>query len=918
MKKQIIILFLLLIHQFIIAQNDEKINLNLENNTLQEAINKIESVSKYKFFYIDEWVSTSNETYNNQYINETIDTVLIDILKKTNLNFYIDHSSIILTKNSIIYDKIPEAILVEKTIEVEEVKTVTPVFNKQYSNSRKSSDKILMIGKEIKNSNSQYFILKGTVKNIKTKEPLVNIVIRTTDKSSNSITDLDGNFTLRLKNGLNQIETKAVNFESEEFKIMMYNNGKLDISLAESINFLNEVVLTGKEKEILNTTTTGVTTITSEEIKSVPMVLGERDILKVATIIPGVKNVGEGSSGFNVRGGKEDQNLFLLDDVVLYNPAHFFGFFSAINAYTIKSADIYKGSIPTQFGGKLSSVFDISTKKGNTEKFSGEGGIGPVTSNLTISTPIVKDKSSLLVGARATYSGWILRTLKKSELQNSKASFYDAIVKYNHSINDNNDIETTFYYSDDEFNISTDSLNHYTNSLATIKWKHQMNENTRFVLNFSNSQYKFNIDYQNGTNKSFNYGYKLNDSQMQLKFVSKFREKHSFQYGISSKIYKLDAGNISGSNPNTLIIPQQLEREKGLESGVYFTDVFTVNEKLSVNFGARLSIFNSLGEKNQNIYENGVPKSIATLIETKVYGKNDFIKTYTGLEPRISAKYSLNESLSVKASYDRTYQYLHLLSSNTTQSPLDRWKMSDLNVKPQSANQYSLGLYKNYKENIYQVSVEGYYKRLNNILDYKVGAELVLNEHVETELLQGKGKAYGIEFLVKKQLGRLNGWIGYTYSRTFIKLDGNFNEEKVNNGEFFAANYDKPHDFSGIFNYRLTKRYSFSANLIYQTGRPITYPVGKYVFGNAEYTLYSDRNKFRIPDYYRVDLGVNIEGNHKLKKLAHSFWNISVYNVLGRNNPYSIFFVTKEGEIKAYKTSIFAIPIPTITYNFKF
>ena len=918
MKKQIIILFLLLIHQFIISQNDEKINLNLENNTLQEAINKIESVSKYKFFYIDEWVSTSNETYNNQYINETIDTVLIDILKKTNLNFYIDHSSIILTKNSIIYDKIPEAILVEKTIEVEEVKTVTPVFNKQYSNSRKSSDKILMIGKEIKNSNSQYFILKGTVKNIKTKEPLVNIVIRTTDKSSNSITDLDGNFTLRLKNGLNQIETKAVNFESEEFKIMMYNNGKLDISLAESINFLNEVVLTGKEKEILNTTTTGVTTITSEEIKSVPMVLGERDILKVATIIPGVKNVGEGSSGFNVRGGKEDQNLFLLDDVVLYNPAHFFGFFSAINAYTIKSADIYKGSIPTQFGGKLSSVFDISTKKGNTEKFSGEGGIGPVTSNLTISTPIVKDKSSLLVGARATYSGWILRSLKKSELQNSKASFYDAIVKYNHSINDNNDIETTFYYSDDEFNISTDSLNHYTNSLATIKWKHQMNENTRFVLNFSNSQYKFNIDYQNGTNKSFNYGYKLNDSQMQLKFVSKFREKHSFQYGISSKIYKLDAGNISGSNPNTLIIPQQLEREKGLESGVYFTDVFTVNEKLSVNFGARLSIFNSLGEKNQNIYENGVPKSIATLIETKVYGKNDFIKTYTGLEPRISAKYSLNESLSVKASYDRTYQYLHLLSSNTTQSPLDRWKMSDLNVKPQSANQYSLGLYKNYKENIYQVSVEGYYKRLNNILDYKVGAELVLNEHVETELLQGKGKAYGIEFLVKKQLGRLNGWIGYTYSRTFIKLDGNFNEEKVNNGEFFAANYDKPHDFSGIFNYRLTKRYSFSANLIYQTGRPITYPVGKYVFGNAEYTLYSDRNKFRIPDYYRVDLGVNIEGNHKLKKLAHSFWNISVYNVLGRNNPYSIFFVTKEGEIKAYKTSIFAIPIPTITYNFKF
>jgi hypothetical protein len=883
-----------------------------------EGLNKIESKTNYKFYYIDEWILSSDEVLNNNFIDTPIEDVLNEIFKNTNLNFFIDNSKIIITKNSIVYDKIPETQIIEETIEIEKQQKLTPIFNNKYSNSRKKSDKIIIVGKETKNSKNQYYILSGVIKNIKTNEPLSNIVIRTIDKTSNAVTDINGKFNLKLKNGLNQIETKAINFITEEFNIMMYNNGKIDLDLVESINFLDEVTLTGKEKEVLNTTTTGVTTITSEEIKSVPMVLGERDILKVATIIPGIKSVGEGSSGFNVRGGKEDQNLFLLDDVVLYNPAHFFGFFSAINAYTIKTADIYKGSIPTQFGGKLSSVFDISTKKGNKEKLSGEGGVGPVTSNITVSTPIIKDKSSLLIGGRATYSGWILRSIKKSELQNSKASFYDAIVKYNHILNEKNELETTFYYSDDEFNISTDSLNHYTNSLATVKWKHEMNENTRFVLNLSNSQYKFNIDYQNGANTSFDYGYKLNDSQLQLKFITNFGGKHTFQYGLSSKLYKLDPGNIIGTNPNTIIIPKKLEREKGLESGIYFTDIFKVDEKLTVNIGARISMFNTLGEGSQNIYENGLPKNNATLIETKFYKNYDFIKTYIGFEPRVSAKYSLSETLSLKASYDKTYQYLHLLSSNTTQSPLDRWKMSDLNIKPQSANQFSLGLYKNLKENIYQLSVEGYYKKLNNILDYKVGAELVLNEHVETELLQGKGKAYGIEFLLKKQVGRLNGWIGYTYSRTFIKLNGSFNEEKVNNGEYFAANYDKPHDFSGIFNYRLTKRYSFSANLIYQTGRPITYPVGKYVLGNAEYTLYSDRNKFRIPDYYRLDLGVNIEGNHKVKKLAHSFWNISVYNVLGRNNPYSIFFVTKNGEIKAYKTSIFAIPIPTITYNFKF
>ena len=294
------------------------------------------------------------------------------------------------------------------------------------------------------------------------------------------------------------------------------------------------------------------------------------------------------------------------------------------------------------------------------------------------------------------------------------------------------------------------------------------------------------------------------------------------------------------------------------------------------------------------------------------------IKSYSGFEPRISARYNIKDDLSVKISYDKTNQYIHLLSNNTTQSPIDTWKLSGLNIKPQVAEQFSIGVFKNYEEKGLEFSVEGYYKKTRNFLDYKVGANIFLNQTIETQLLQGLGKAYGVEFLLKKNEGKLNGWIGYTYSRAFVKLDGDFNEEKVNNGSYFPTNFDKPHDLSVVLNYKLTKRFSFSGNFIYQTGRPITYPVGSYVFNNAQYTLYSDRNKFRIPDYYRLDLGFNIEGNHKIKKLAHSFVNISVYNVLGINNPYSIFFVTNDGKIKAYKTSIFAIPIPTITYNFKF
>ena len=308
----------------------------------------------------------------------------------------------------------------------------------------------------------------------------------------------------------------------------------------------------------------------------------------------------------------------------------------------------------------------------------------------------------------------------------------------------------------------------------------------------------------------------------------------------------------------------------------------------------------------------------ATVVEIKTYDNNEVIKTYGGLEPRIAARYFLMDDFSIKASYDKANQYIHLLSSNTTQSPTDTWKLSDLNVKPQVAEQFSVGLFKNFDTNDLELSVEGYYKKSSNFLDYKVGAQLLLNENIETELLQGEGKAYGVELLLKKQSGRLNGWIGYTYSRTFIKLDSQFDEEKVNNGEFFAANFDKPHDVSVVLNYKFTKRYSLSSNFTYQTGRPITYPIGTYTYGNAEYTLYSDRNKYRVPDYFRLDIGVNVEGNHKIKKLAHSFWNFSIYNVLGRNNPYSVFFVTDQGKVKAYKTSIFSIPVPTVTYNFKF
>ncbi|MEM8847557.1 MAG: TonB-dependent receptor, partial [Bacteroidota bacterium] len=381
---------------------------------------------------------------------------------------------------------------------------------------------------------------------------------------------------------------------------------------------------------------------------------------------------------------------------------------------------------------------------------------------------------------------------------------------------------------------------------------------------------------------------------------------------------QIDPGNVDPLNADSEVTPSSIPRERAVESALFFSDTYTVNEKLLIDAGVRLSLYAALGEGIQRIYEENAPRNSSTLVETREFDQHEVIETYGGPEFRISGRYFLNPDLSIKASFNNTFQYIHTLNSNTTVSQTDTYKLSDLNIRPQQANQFSLGLFKNFKENEYELSIEGFYKRQKNLLDFEVGAQLLLNETVEAEVLQGDGRAYGVEFLLRKNEGRLNGWLGYSYSRSFIRLDSPFREERVNNGEFFPTNFDRPHDVSLVTNYKITKRLSASANFVYQTGRPVTFPLGQFEFDNSDFVFFSDRNEFRIPDFYRLDLSINLEGNHKIKKFAHSFWSLSIYNVLGRNNPFSVFFVTENGQVRALQSSIFAIPIPTITYNFKF
>ena len=405
---------------------------------------------------------------------------------------------------------------------------------------------------------------------------------------------------------------------------------------------------------------------------------------------------------------------------------------------------------------------------------------------------------------------------------------------------------------------------------------------------------------------------------LQLKMQNEFYDRHTINYGLESKLYKVQPGSIDPLGAESIVTPVAISEEQALESALYVSDVFDITKKLAIEGGVRLSAFTALGPASQNIYIEDAPTTETNLLRTEDFGDFEPIKTYIAPEFRVAGRYLFNPKFSIKGSVNTQYQYIHQLTNNTTASPIDTWKLSDLNIKPQQGVQYALGFFHNFQENMFEASLEGYYKQSKNVLDYRTGAQLLLNESIEQELLQGEGRAYGVELLLKKTKGALNGWVGYTYARSFLKLDGVLPSEQVNNGEFFRSNFDRPHDFSLVANYKITKRFSFSGNFVYQTGRPVTVPIGNFVVNNTELVLFSDRNEFRVPDFYRLDLSFNVEGNHKKNKLAHSFWNISVYNVLGRNNPYSVFFVAQDGEVKAFQTSIFAVPIPTISYNIKF
>ena len=757
--------------------------------------------------------------------------------------------------------------------------------------------------------------LAGYIKDSKTGESIIGATV--SSGTATVMTDQFGYYALTLPKGRHEIVYSSSGMKDVRRQIMLNEDGKLDVELTGVVASLRAVVVVAEKNSNIKNTQMSVEKLAMKTIRQVPVVFGEADVLRVVTTLPGVSSAGEAGTGFNVRGGSTDQNLILFNEATIYNPSHVFGFFSAFNPDVIKSVELYKSSIPQRYGGRLSSVLDVAVREGNSKKLSGTAGIGPLTSKLAIDGPLFSDKTTFVAGVRTTYSNWLLRTLNNA-YTDSRASFYDATLNINHEINDNNDVYLSTYLSNDEFRLNSDTTYSYGNTNWNVRWKHIFNNKLYMVITGGQDQYKYSVRNKEVPENAFRLGFDIRQSHFRTDFSYSPNNSHSLDFGINSIYYQLRPGSYEPNAEKSLVIPDRLQNEQALETAFYLGDTYRVNDNLAVNAGIRYSIFNFLGPQTVYQYLPGMPKDTSTISDSVYYGNGKVVKTYHAPEFRLSARYSLTDHSSVKLSFNTTRQYIHMLSNTTIISPTDTWKLSDVDIKPQEGTQWSAGYYHNFRNNSIETSVELYYKTIKNMLDYKSGAKLIMNRHIATDVISAKGKSYGAELMIKKVSGKLNGWISYTYSRTMLQQNDPAAGELINGGEYYPASFDKPHNVNVIANYRFTHRFSVSVNTVYTTGRPITIPIAIFQQGGAERVYYSDRNQYRIPDYFRADLSFTYEGNHKVNQRTHNSWSLGVYNATARKNPYSVYFRQESGIIKGYQLSIFGTILPFITLNIKF
>ncbi len=768
---------------------------------------------------------------------------------------------------------------------------------------------ISLCGQSQSNAKPRHFTISGKITDLSSGEALVGATVFIRELKTGAVSDIYGNYSLTLDTGAYSLVYSYIGFVTVEKKIDLHSNQTISIELNPHQQTLKEVEITS-EKDDKNVKKPEMSTFRMDikTIQRIPALMGEVDIIKAIQLLPGVQSVGEGASGFSVRGGAPDQNLILLDEATVYNASHLMGFFSVFNNDAIKDVKLYKGDIPANYGGRLSSVLDVRMNEGNSKKFEVNGGIGIIASRLTVEGPLAKDRASFIVSGRRTYADLFLPLSSNKALQNNRLYFYDFNAKINYRINDNNQIFLSGYFGRDVFKNAFAGMQ-WGNETATFRWNHLFTKQLFSNFSFIYTNYRYFLGTPAGDNNSFEWLSNLRDLGLKGDFSYYLNTKNTIKFGATVIYHMFTPGIARGIGTETVFSEVKVPNNYAVESGIYGSNEQQLNSHLTIKYGLRLSMFQNVGPGTVFHYD-----STHAAIDSTVYNPGVLYNTYAGVEPRLGILYEFNPKSSVKASYARTYQYLQLAQNSTVGTPLDIWFPASPNVKPQIADQVALGYFRNFRRNTIETSVEVYYKWMQNVVDFKDYAKLLLNSKLEGEIRTGKAWSYGIEFLVRLNEERLNGWISYTYSRTFRQI------AEINAGSKYPAPYDKPNNISVVLNYNISKRFTVSANWVYATGSPVTFPTGRAEVGGKIIPIYSDRNAYRYQDYHRLDVSLTFYSKPKPGRKFTWDLNFSVYNAYNRKNTWSINFVQdKENPNTTYAEKVYLFGIvPSVTFNFHF
>ena len=778
---------------------------------------------------------------------------------------------------------LPDGYFEEERVDTTTVTYASNALTATYRN------KVYTIGKE-EDAKGSRATVNGTVFEAESGLPLPGVVIFDENTSTYVRTNAQGRYRITLPRGENHLNFNAESKEDLTLKIDLRADGDLDVVMTEKVTLLKGSIVSAESMRQHRSTSMGVESVSMTTMSKIPSAFGEGDIIKAVLTLPGVKSVGEASGGFNVRGGSADQNLILFNDNTIYNPSHLFGIFSAFNPDLVEGVELYKSSIPAEYGGRISSVLNVTSKEGDRNKVKGSLGIGVLTSRGHIEGPIGK-KTTFIAGGRISYSDWILKLLpKNSAYAGGGANFADANVGVTHRFDDNNSLQLFGYFAPDRFSFSGDTTFRYTNYNAALTYRHKADDGSSFKLSAGYDHYANDIGAHAWETGAYDLQTFIRQAFLKAGAVKPIGS-HTLSYGLNVVGYMLDPGIMNPFGELSDVKGVSLDRDLGVEPSLYLSDNWAITDQFSVDGGVRLSSFLALNPS----------------------------KFYIGPEVRLSTKYSPLENLSFKAGFNTMRQYIHLISNTASVSPMDTWRLSSADIAPTTGWQGAAGAYWTLLGSGVDLSVEGYYKQSQNGLDYKNGAVLSMNPNLADDLVPVYGRAYGVEVMVKKPAGSLTGWLSYSYSRSQLREMLDRGNETINHGAWYNAPYDKPHEFKLVANYAFTHRFSFSVNVDYSTGRPLTVPVGRYLYGGTYRLAYSERNSHRIPDYFRLDLALNIDPGHYLKAFAHASVTIGVYNVTGRKNPYSVYFRSNvNGEVNGYMLSVFATQIPYINLNLLF